>query len=121
MRTIEISQEFLTVSLFKTEKLFPPINNIPINKVQCLSVEVSCYGQEFPIILEIGLIETRKVLTVRSSVLVKNETKFDIKLLFNKYLESEEMICPAKGEVSIPVDFVKHLLGFMPLDSEVYE
>ncbi|CAG9335335.1 VPS13_2 [Blepharisma stoltei] len=121
MRTIEISQEFLTVSLFKPEMPFPPINNIPINKVQCLTVDVDCYGQQFPIILEIGLIETRKILTVRSSIVILNETTFDIKLLFSKFLESEEKICPAKQECSVPIDFVNHLLGFMPVDSDIFE
>ncbi|CAG9335375.1 VPS13_3 [Blepharisma stoltei] len=114
MRNIDMSQEFLTLCLFKFDMPFPPINNIPINKVQSLAVEIAGYGEEFPIILEIELLDTRKILKVRSSILIINETNYDFKIKFSRYLESEEMMCESRGKCSVPVDYVKHLIGFMP-------
>lgn len=109
-----MSQEFLTISLFKYDMPFPPINNIPINKVQSLAVEIAGYGEEFPIILEIELFDTRKILKVRSSILIINETNYDFRILFSRYLESEEIVCKSRGKSSVPVDYVKHLIGFIP-------
>lgn len=114
MKSINLSKEFLNVSVLN-EMGYTSIKNIPINKVQSLSKEVMDDIEVIPVVLDIELKETTKVFTVRSSVVIKNETSLELKFLFSRDGMFEERFCKSQESVPVPIQFVHYMLGIRPV------
>lgn len=117
MKSINLSQEYLNVTVEK----FPSCENIPINKVQSLTRVIKTCDHETPIVFDIELKDTCKIFTVRSSVMFKNETAHDMNILFSKKSMSDEFRCDSQESIPVPLQFIKHLVGIMPVTSHATE
>lgn len=90
MREREFSQDLLTIHIYKAEEYLGPLTNIPINKIQSLTYQVNL-GEDVPIIIEIEMTGTRKLLRVLSPLMVKNETFMSFKMLLRTISKSREV------------------------------
>lgn len=87
---------------FQPEKM-----RIKTNKVQCVS-----YTSEHQIVVVDTVLQTtRKTLTIRSALVIVNDTKLLIELLFQKPGKSEARVCLPGNSVPVPYDFIKSSLG----------
>ena len=115
MKTINLSKEYLNVSIINEKKKYPPCENIPINKVQSLTHFINTFQEEIPIIFDIELKDTCKIFTVRSPIIIKNETAYDLNVLFSGKSASDEICCKSQESIPVPITYVKHLVGIMPV------
>lgn len=114
VRNLDFSQELLTATIFRNEESFEPIKNIPINRVQSKVITIADSGNHISVILDIELMGTRKILKVRSSVVIRNETEYAMRIMFSKNRNMDERLCRAGEECPVPIDFVTHLMGMIP-------
>ncbi|CAG9311707.1 VPS13_6 [Blepharisma stoltei] len=121
VRNLDLSRELLNATIYRNEAPFEPITNIPINRVQSIDVNVTDGGNLIPVILDIDLMGTRKVLKIRSSIVIKNETIYDMRILFSRAHDMDERLCKAGEECPVPIDFTNHLMGIIPLHINDHE
>lgn len=97
----------ITVSIFPGD-FAPPKLKIKTSKVQCYS----CKTGNQVLVVDIELKSTRKILTVRSPLIVENQTDFLVKIHFVKTgkMETREVDC--NGSVPVPYDMITGVCGF---------
>lgn len=115
MKAINLSQEYLNVTIISDQKTYSQCQQIPINKVQTLTKNVYSGQEEIPVIFDIELKDICKVFTVRSPIIIRNETAHDIKVLFSRKSVCEEKYCKSQESIPVPIPFVKNLMGVMPI------
>ena len=121
MKTINLSQDYLNISILSDIKRYSSCENIPINKVQSITHIINTLNEEIPIIFDIELEETCKIFTVRSPIVIKNETAHNMKILFSHKSISEEKYCNSQESIPVPLHYVKHLIGIMPISLNASE
>lgn len=91
----------------------PPTMKIKTNKVQSSSYS----SNELIIVVDVELLATRKTLTVRSPVIIENQTKFNATFLFTKTGKVENRTCSPGKSCPVPYDFIKGALSIEINDS----
>ncbi|CAG9335795.1 VPS13_4 [Blepharisma stoltei] len=114
-RVMEFSQSYLNITIYDSEIPCEPITNVPFNRVQSLTYNFSLKNQKYPVIIDIELKESRKLLRVKSPITIINQTNADMKILLHNGFKTEEKFCEISKSCIVPVDFTKSLFGAAPI------
>jgi Vacuolar-sorting-associated 13 protein C-terminal/SHR-binding domain of vacuolar-sorting associated protein 13/Autophagy-related protein C terminal domain len=107
IRALDFSKETLRICIDS----YPDIEKIHINKLTSISREIlDVYA-----IIEIKLLDTKKLLTVKSEFCIINETDFSFALKFSNETDSVETMCKPGMESPVPLPFTRSKIGFKPL------
>lgn len=108
IRTLDFKKETLKISI----ENFPDIDKIYMNKLTSFSKEVM---ENICVIVEINLLDTTKLLTIRSEFTVVNLTDYSFALRFSNSIKGEENMCKPGMEVPVPIEFCRSKASFKPL------
>lgn len=81
-RDFTMPEEAISLRLMQEAGEIDMLTGISLKKVQCLTRSFAYQFQYYKIVLDIALVETRKVLTVRAPLLFSNDTQVHISLYF---------------------------------------
>ena len=96
----------ITVSIFPGD-FQPPKMRVKTNKVQCITYQM----ENQCVVVDTVLQSTRKTLTVRSPLVIENQTEFVVDLIFQKPGKRETRVCLPQQSCPVPYDLVKSSMG----------
>jgi vacuolar protein sorting-associated protein 13A/C len=114
-RVFSVPSDGLNIRLIHDGFEIAALAGINLKKSQCVARDFAYRGETFSVLLESKLIDTRKVLTVRAPVLIKNEMNVDMHIYFP--YKPRKIVSECKAGRSCPVPFLYEnvAIGLLPL------
>ena len=110
-RDFTMPEDTISLRLIQEGEDIDCITGVSLKKVQCLTRTFSYQRLLHKVILDIALVETRKVLTVRSQMLFTNETQMEVFLHFPYRSEGITNPCFPGKTCPVPFIYCEDLIG----------
>lgn len=116
-RDFTMPEDAISLRLMQDTGEIDTLTGVSLKKVQCLTRFFSHQFQAYKVILDIALVETRKVLTVRSPVLFSNDTQVPIALYFPYRPRTLLSHCLPGKTCPVPFLYCEELIGLSGAES----
>jgi len=114
-RVFSVPSDGLNIRLIHDGFEIAALAGINLKKSQCVARDFDYRGENYTVLLESKLIDTRKVLIVRAPVVIKNEMNVDLHVFFPYKPRNLVAECKAGRVCPVPFLYEQTSIGLLPL------